>query len=119
MLSRPEPYEAIAFTGDARRALIDRAISVAEVRQALQAGMVVRVYPETTPTARLLLTWTDREATLGTYEQGRPVHVVASNDDEAERTTIITAYEPEPDRWTDQFRWNPSWTSETNTWRQP
>lgn len=118
MRSQPERYDDIAFTGDARRALIDRNISVEEVRQALHEGMVLRVYPETTPTARLLLTWTDREATFGTYDRGRPVHVVASNDDEARRTTIITTYGPDPNHWTDQFQWKRTWTSETNTWRQ-
>ena len=118
MLSRPKPYDDIAFTGDARRALIDRDLSVAEVTQALQEGMGLRVYPETTPTARLLLTWTDRTAIFGTYDRGRPVHVVASNDDDAQRTTVITAYEPDPTQWTDQFRWKQTWTSETNTWRQ-
>lgn len=118
MLSRPEPYDDIAFTGDARHALRERDISVEEVQKALRKGTVLRVYPETTPTARLLLTWTDREATLGTYDRGRPVHVVASNNEEARRTTIITAYEPDPNRWTDDFRWKPSWKSKTNTWRQ-
>jgi hypothetical protein len=118
MLSRPEPYADIAFTGDARRALIDRDITVDEVTQALQKGTVLRVYPETTPTARLLLTRTDREATFGTYDRRRPVHVVTSNEDEAQRTTVITAYEPDPSQWTDQFRWKRTWTSETNTWRQ-
>ncbi len=118
MLPRPEPYDDLGFTGDARRALIDRDISAGEVRQALHEGMVLRVYPETTPTARLLLTWMDREAIFGTYDRGRPVHVVASNNDEARRTTIITTYEPDPNQWIDQFRWKRTWTSETNTWRQ-
>jgi uncharacterized protein (DUF1684 family) len=81
--------------------------------------MVLRVYPETNPTARLFLTWTEREASHGTYERGRPVHVVASNDDEGQQTVVITAYEPDPNRWIDHFRWKPSWTDETNTWRQP
>lgn len=68
MLLRPEPYDDIAFTGDARRALIDRDITTKEVRQALHEGTVLRVYPETTPTARLLLAWTGRKAVLGTYD---------------------------------------------------
>ena len=118
-LRRPEPYDEIAFTGDARRALLDRDITVECVMYTLHQGMVLRIYPETVPVARLLLAWVDQEAMLGTYERGRPIHVVASNNNQSKQTVVITAYEPDPSLWTDQFRWKRTWKDVTHTRRRP
>jgi hypothetical protein len=103
--------------GEERRR--EEVLSTADVRSILENGLELRRYPEDTPfESYLVLGWIDGPARLGTYEKGRPIHVVAADDDVNEVTWIITIYEPAPEEWTDQFRWRTKWTSEKNTWRE-
>ena len=92
-------------------------ITYEEVRQVLRAGLVLRRYPEDEPyESRLVLGWVDGPARLGTYDRGRPIHVVAADTPKG-ITWIITVYEPDPTLWEDAFRWKKTWTDTTNTWR--
>jgi hypothetical protein len=73
-----------------------REISREDIRHVLETGETIREYPEDKPFPKYLV--------LGWTERGRPIHVVAA-DDEAEGVTyVITVYEPDPDLWTDDFR---------------
>ena len=102
--------------GEAKRR--EEELSTDEVRSILEAGRILRRYPEDTPfPSYLVLGWIDGPARLGTYEKGRPIHSVAADDDENEVTWIITFYEPDPEEWTDQFKWRTRWRSKENTWR--
>lgn len=100
---------------DDRRA--EEGITYEHVEYVLQEGVVLRRYPEDEPyESRLVLGWIEESARLGTYDHGRPIHVVAA-DTPSGITWIITVYEPDPDLWEDAFRWKKTWTDPANTWR--
>jgi len=73
-----------------------REISRDDIRHVLETGETIREYPEDKPFPKYI--------TLGWTEEGRPIHVVAADDEDEGVTYVITVYEPDPDRWTDDFR---------------
>jgi hypothetical protein len=75
--------------------MFERGISDVEIRDVLENGQVIEAYPDDRPYPSRLM--------LG-YCGGRPIHVLASADPEADATVVITVYEPEPGRWDDTFR---------------
>lgn len=72
----------------------DRMIMRLEVRQVVQQGEVIEDYPEDVRGHSCLI--------LGSGIEGRPVHVVCSP--KKEYLTIITAYIPSEQEWTNDFR---------------
>jgi len=72
----------------------DRMIAPAEVRAVIDQGEMIEDYPEDARSHSALL--------LGQGSGGRAIHVVCSPKDEY--LAIITAYLPEPDQWSDDFR---------------
>ena len=84
----------LVFTDHAERRMFKRSVSRDEVREVLLRGEVIQEYPDDTPwPARLMLAWVG----------GRPLHVVAADAPPKETTFVITAYEPDPQRWNDDF----------------
>lgn len=74
--------------------MAQRHVTTGEVRTVITAGETIENYPDDTPyPSRLVLGWCE----------GRPFHVVADDSDE-DRAVIITVYEPDPDRWSEDFR---------------
>lgn len=72
-----------------------RRISAEDIRHVLDTGTVIEQYPEGKPfPSRLIFGWAGE----------RPLHVVAADDEAAEETIIITAYEPDTVRWGDDLR---------------
>jgi hypothetical protein len=71
----------------------DRMISTAEVEMVVRAGEVIEDYPEDARGHSCLL--------LG-FGQNRVIHVVCAPKDEY--LAIITAYLPDPNQWTPDFR---------------
>ena len=70
-------------------------IAAEDVRAVVLQGEVIAEYADDTPFAsRLMLGWV----------KDRPLHVVAADDDEAGVTIIVTAYVPDPDLWSDDYR---------------
>ena len=74
--------------------MIERGILVTEVRNVLEDGELIEEYKTDTPPRYLMLGWS------GT----RPIHVVGEDDPIAGETTIVTAYEPDLERWKAGFR---------------
>ena len=74
--------------------MIERNITVAEVRDVLEHGEVIEEYKADVPPRYLMLGWS------GT----RPIHVVGEDDPVASETTVVTAYEPDAARWKAGFR---------------
>lgn len=75
--------------------MFERGINVAEVRYVVQAGEVIESYPEDSPyPSRLLLGWCG----------SRPLHVVIADNADAGELIVITAYEPDPALWDQNFR---------------
>jgi len=74
--------------------MIERGITVAEVRGVLQHGELIEEYKADIPPRYLMLGWSGK----------RPIHVVGEDDPVARETIIVTAYEPDLDRWKAGFR---------------
>jgi Domain of unknown function (DUF4258) len=72
----------------------DRMISAAEVRAVIEGGEMVEDYPEDARGHRVLL--------AGTGDGGRALHVVCSP--KAGFVAVITAYLPDPEDWSPDFR---------------
>lgn len=70
------------------------AISEDEVDQAIRSGE--KEYPEDKPYPSALV--------LGFTTSSRALHIVCAYDSENDRAIVITAYEPDPERWV-EHRW--------------
>ena len=72
----------------------DRMISTQEIRAVVESGEIVEDYPEDVRGRSCLV--------LGSASGGRPVHVVCAPKDEY--LAIISAYLPDPLKWSEDFR---------------
>lgn len=88
-------YQEIGYPVHARRRMFTRGISDEDVRHALETGEVIEEYPDDRPYPSRLV--------LG-YQEGRPLHVVAAITIDADETIVITAYEPDAERWEAGFK---------------
>jgi len=75
--------------------MAERRISPEDVREILASGETIESYPEDRPYPSRLV--------LG-YPGGRPLHLVAADADDLNRTIIVTVYEPDPELWDPTFR---------------
>ena len=64
-----------------------------EIYEAICAGEVIEEYPDDAPYPSALV--------FGLTRKGRPLHVVCAYNEEEARTIVVTAYQPDPDRWVD------------------
>jgi hypothetical protein len=88
------PFDRLIFRQHAFDQMIARFITEVEVRQVLEVGTMVEEYPNDLPYPSYLI--------LG-YVDGRPLHIVAS-DNEFDKVTIVrTMYEPDAARWDSTF----------------
>lgn len=72
----------------------DRMISAAHVRKALEDGEIIEDYPADARGHSCLI--------LGGGKDGRPIHIVCAPKDEY--LAVITAYIPDEDQWSKDFR---------------
>jgi hypothetical protein len=90
---RPEYENIIAntrFRVHALQRMFQRKIRKEAIFEVLISGEVLEEYPDDLPyPSRLIMGW---------YE-GRPLHVVVAYDFEVRKEIVITAYEPDPDKW--------------------
>ena len=84
----------IIFSRHALNQMINRNISPAEIKEAIIYGEILRSYPEDKP----YMSWL-----ILKFVMNRPLHVVVSKD-EIKRCIVITAYEPDPETWNDDFK---------------
>ncbi len=75
--------------------MLERNISVKKVREAVQSGETLEDYSSEMPEPSRLI--------LG-FQGKYPFHVVISEDPLTNVTTIITAYLPDPRKWTKDFK---------------
>ncbi|HUY78952.1 MAG TPA: DUF4258 domain-containing protein [Ktedonobacterales bacterium] len=88
-------YARLVYRVHAVQRMAQRGVSENEVRLIMANGEVIEDYPTDSPyPSQLLLGWS----------AGRPLHVVAAQNDVDQETNIITVYEPDPARWTADFR---------------
>ena len=70
-----------------------------EIYEAICAGEVIEEYPDDAPYPSVLV--------FGLTGVGRPLHVVCAYNGEEERTIVVTAYQPDPERWVDYRKRRP------------
>lgn len=84
----------VIFPSYVLKRMIERGISVEEVRDVLENGEVIEQYPADEPPRYLVLGWNG----------DRPIHVVGEDDPVAGETTAVTVYEPDKKLWKEGFR---------------
>jgi hypothetical protein len=85
----------LLFRVHAVQRMFERKVSVKNVIQALQSGEIIEDYSSEMPEPSRLL--------LG-FRRNRPFHVVISENVKSNITTVITVYNPNPDKWKKGFR---------------
>ena len=86
---------SIVFSGHAVRRMFARKINETDVKQVVENGEVIAEYLDDDPFPSFLV--------LGFANQ-RPLHIVVGVDKENEFCHIVTAYDPDPIAWSDDFR---------------
>jgi hypothetical protein len=85
----------LIFSTHAITQMAKRTISTGDVRNVLDNGEVIEIYPNNAPyPSRLVLGWKGQ----------RPIHVAAADNHLAQETIIITTYEPDPNLWHPDFK---------------
>ncbi|MBI5877374.1 MAG: DUF4258 domain-containing protein [Chloroflexi bacterium] len=85
----------ITYRVHAVERMFERGITTADVRTVVEHGKPIEDYSaDTLYPSQLILGWIAK----------RPVHVVAAFDAAQDAVIGITAYEPDPAQWADQFR---------------
>ena len=87
--------ERLVFSRHAIQRMFERAISTAEVRQAVVSGETIEEYPEADPYPGVLI--------LGFPRAGRPLHIVVGRNPEG-TCFVVTVYEPDNNLWIDGFK---------------
>lgn len=95
-LIRDRASQRILFLPHAMRQMSrpDRMISTADVRRVLEEGEIIEDYPEDIRGHSFLI--------LGRGKERRPIHIVCAPKDEY--LAIVTAYIPDEDQWSKDFR---------------
>ncbi|NJL19712.1 MAG: DUF4258 domain-containing protein [Leptolyngbyaceae cyanobacterium SM1_3_5] len=79
-----------------------RGIQVQEVREAIATGQVIEDYPEDKYGASCLICGVTEGDTVPGALRGRPLHIQCSYPSRP-LIKIITLYEPDPNRWSNNF----------------
>lgn len=90
-MNRPEK---IALTKHARERLAERKITIDDIVNGINTGEVIKQYEDDKPLPSCLV--------LGLSVNNKYIHIVVSNDEEY--IYIITAYYPDPQLWSDDFK---------------
>lgn len=90
-MNRPEK---IALTKHARERLAERAITIDDIVNGIDTGEVIKQYEDDKPLPSCLV--------LGLSVNNKYIYIVVSNDEEY--IYIITAYYPDPQLWSDDFK---------------
>jgi hypothetical protein len=75
--------------------MFERGISRDNVQQVVAEGEEIEQYPEDVPFPSYL---------MFAVVQGRPLHIVMGYDHFTATGHVVTAYEPDKDKWDSQFR---------------
>jgi hypothetical protein len=75
--------------------MFKRCIGENDVLQLLESGMVIEEYQEDFPFPSVLVN--------GVSVENRPLHAVVGIDAALRRLYLITIYEPDPSKWSENF----------------
>ncbi len=85
----------LIFRSHAIKRMFQRRVNEKDVRFVLETGEMKEEYPNDAPyPSRLVLGWV----------RNRPLHIVIADNNVQNETIIVTVYEPEQDKWSDDFR---------------
>ena len=92
-------YLRLTFRIHALRQMFQRRITDSDIRELIGFGTIVEEYPDDIPYPSFLISG---------IVNNRPLHVVMAYNNVDREAIGITAYEPDPDSWSDNFtRRNP------------
>jgi hypothetical protein len=74
--------------------MFQRKISDSDIRELLGPGTIIEEYPDDVPYPSCLVSG---------RISGRPLHVVMAYNNVEREAIVITAYEPDPDVWSDNY----------------
>lgn len=80
---------SIVITQHSRKRMSERGVTLADIMSAIENGEIIEQYPDDFPFSSRLI--------LGSTSDSRPLHVVASVDEDL--IYLITAYYPDMERW--------------------
>ena len=83
-----------SFSGHVFKRMAERGFSPDAVKSVIENGTVIKDYPDDTPYPSRLILGFDGE---------RPVHVVSAYNAENDTEYVITVYEPNALKWSDDF----------------
>ncbi|MDO9550379.1 MAG: DUF4258 domain-containing protein [Methanoregula sp.] len=87
-------YRQLTFRIHALRQMFQRRISDSDIRELLGLGTMIEDYPDDVPYPSCLISG---------MVNSRPLHVVMAYNNVDREAIVITAYEPDPDSWSDNF----------------
>jgi len=87
-------YRKLTFRIHALRQMFQRKITDSDIRELLGSGAVIEEYPDDMPYPSSLVSGS---------VNSRPLHVVMAYNNVDREAMVITAYEPDPDSWSDDF----------------
>jgi len=85
----------ITYRVHAIQRMFERYIGIDDIEYVLSTGEVIEEYPDDEPYPSRLL--------LG-VRRGRTLHVVVADNAQDNEVIVITAYEPDPEKWDSTFR---------------
>ena len=83
-----------SFSGHVFKRMAERRFSPEMIKSVIENGTVIKSYPDDTPYPSRLI--------LG-FDEQRPVHVVSAYNSENDTEYVITVYEPDTLKWSDDF----------------
>ena len=86
----------IEYRVHATKRMFERGIEENDIRETLENGIIIDDYGNDYPFPSVLV---NRD-----IETKRPIHIVIGIDADLNRLYIITVYEPDIDKWRDNFR---------------
>ena len=86
--------DTVFVTAHAAERFRQRGIRISDIRNAVNSGEIIEQYPEDYPYPSCLI--------LGRTVLGEIIHAVLS--DEGNSSRIITAYFPDSDKWSEDFK---------------
>ena len=87
-------YRKLTFRIHALRQMFQRRITDSDIRELIGLGIIIEEYQDDTPYPSFLVSGT---------VSSRSLHVVMAYNNVDREAIVITAYEPDPDLWSDNF----------------
>ncbi len=87
--------DRVYYTQHARKEMREEVtvIMEQEISQVIENGECIKNYPDDQPYPSMLV--------FGRTKRNRPLHVVCAYSEEDNLSIVVTAYEPDPEKWID------------------